>query len=330
MSDCRDTLTRSIDYIISQSDISQEEMAGLRNKIIAELSKYEVSEKSMELATLDTASEALIQLFVGTCKVEGKSMATIRAYAWALKKFKNEIRVPLSEVNTFEIRAWLLEKQNTVSLRTCENYRSYLSSFYTWASNEGILRSNSMAKIKPVKYEEVKRKSFTDVELDALRSNCSSLRERAELEVFLSCGARASELCQMDIGDINLDTREVIIRHGKGNKQRVTYVNDVCIYHLRKYLETRKDDNPAMFMTKRGNRVCKSVIEHDIKRIGGRAGVNNTHPHRCRRTFATSMAKRGMDVIAIQALMGHNNLNTTQRYIALSDSFVKNEYERFA
>lgn len=330
MKDCHDTLIRSIDYLISQTDMPQQDMSALRNKIVSELSKYEVSEKSMELATMDTASDALIKLYLGTCKVEGKSMNTIKTYSWILQKFKEEIRVPMTDVNAFEIRAWLLEKQEEVCLRTCENYRSYLSSFYVWASNEGILANNPMAKIKPIKYEEVKRKAFSDIELDSLRAACVSLRERAELEVFLSCGARATELCKMDIGDINLDTREVIIKKGKGNKQRSTFVNDVCVFHLRKYLETRHDDIPALFITKRNGRVSRSAVEADMKRIGERAGVNNVHPHRCRRTFATNMAKRGMDVVAIQALLGHTNLNTTQRYIALSDSFTRNEYERFA
>lgn len=166
-------------------------------------------------------------------------------------------------------------------------------------------------------------------ELDTLRGACTTLRERAELELLISCGVRANELCQMNREDINFISHEVTVLKGKGGKQRVTYINDVCIAYLQKYLDSRQDDAAALFVNKSGKRVSVGALESDLRTLGEKAKVKNVHPHRCRRTFATALSKRGMDVGTIQQLMGHSNINTTMQYITLPGGRIKNEYERF-
>lgn len=330
MKDCRDDLTRSIDFILSEANISDDAMSSIRNKMITEIDKYEVLERTKEISTVETESEYYIKLYLGTLKIEGKSVKTIKAYGRLLVIFMRTINKPLKDVTTFDIKAWLINRQSTIALRTCENYRSYLSSFYRWMSAESFIDKNPMDRIKPIKFQEDIKLAFTDVEIDSLRSACTNLRERAELELLLSSGARLSELCSLDKQDINMASKELTIRHGKGGKQRKTYVTDLCIYHLTKYLQSRSDTMECMFVSKQHRRINKGTVEFDFKKLGEKANVYNVHPHRFRRTFATSLSSNGMDVGTIQKLMGHTDINTTMRYIATTDSRIRNEYERYA
>lgn len=325
--DCRDNLLLKIKGCMA-SKFSPDDTRYIIDVLTREIGNYNVTEKSTELATQDQSTETVLQMFAGSLLTSGKSKNTVKLYITILRRFNHYANKPLIEVNTFDIRMWLAKLQQTVSLRTCENYRAYLSSFYQWCVNEDIIAKNPMAKITPIKYEDSVRLPFNDVEIDSLRSSCKTLRERAELEVFLSSGARASELCAMNRSDIDLNTLTVVITEGKGNKQRTTYINDVCKRHLSEYLASRTDNDECLFYSREHKRITKNSIENDLKRIGKRANVSNVHPHRCRRTFATSLSKKGMTAPSIQKLMGHSNINTTMEYISLDDQFIKNEYRR--
>lgn len=329
MSDCHEELIQSISNALLTANYSPDDISKITGIFIIQLNKYEIAKKSTEVAIRDTTSEQLLKLYGGTLLTEGKSQKSVYGYIRLLTRFMHEIGKPLMEVNVFDIRVWLAKMQQKVSLRTCENYRSYLSAFYQWLTKEEILAKNPMAKINPIKYEDEVRLPFSEVELDALRSACKTPRERAEFELFVSSGVRVSELCAMNITDINLDSLDVLVREGKGNKQRTTYINTVCAIHLKRYLESRTDHEPYLFITKNHTRLTKSAAESDLKRIGRRASVPDTHPHRCRRTFASNLARKGMDVRTIQQLMGHANINTTMGYITLTSEHIKNEYRRF-
>lgn len=167
------------------------------------------------------------------------------------------------------------------------------------------------------------------MEIDRLRANCSTLRERAEFEVLISSGVRVSELCELTVSDVDFSTLEIQVRHGKGNKSRNTFMTDVAKVHLLNYMKESGITDGYIFMSRLGIPCGKSTIENDLKKLGERAKVDNVHPHRCRRTFATNLAKRGMDINSIQILMGHTDINTTRGYIALNDDYIRNQYNRF-
>jgi len=327
--DYRETISRNVASKLSSS-FDSEQVNKIMATVILELSRYNIMPRTDEIAIRDDTTSKILKLYSGTLLTEGKSKRTVDAYLRLLNRFAQAIHKPLTDVNVFDIRVWLATMQQQVSLRSCENYRSYLASFYTWLTNEEIIAKNPMAKISPIKFEDEVRLPFSDVEIDALRGACETLRDRAVLEVLLSCGARAGELCSLDRGDIDTVSKDVVIRHAKGGKQRRTYINDVARVHLQKYLDSRADNDPCMFMTRNKTRLTKAILERDLKRIGRRAGVTNVHPHRCRRTFASTMARKGMDVRTIQILMGHSDLNTTMGYITLDNQHVVTEYRKYA
>lgn len=328
MQDYRESILLTIKSKLASENFNTEDLVKITNVVMSSLKDYTLMPMSTELVTSDYKTEEVLKLFTGTLLTEGKSKKTIKLYISILNRFYKEVGKPLLDVDVFDIRIWLASKQQTISLRTCENYRSYLSAFYQFCTREELIIKNPMNKILPIKYEDVVRLPLSDVEVDALRSACKTLRERAELELFLSSGIRASELCAMNCEDINFNTLDVIVREGKGNKQRTTYINEICRTHLQRYLSSRTDTDECLFRSRNHRRITKGSVEDDLKRLGKRAGIQNVHPHRCRRTFATNLSLKGMDTSSIQKLMGHSNINTTMGYITLNNQHVKNEYRR--
>lgn len=330
MSDYREDFLTEVKNSMIAGGYDPSTIADLERILITSLSGFEMSERTTQLIVQDTSTEELLGLYAGSILTEGKSKKTVKLYCRVLMRFYRFIHKPLLSVNAFDVRVWLASIQSTASLRTVENYRSYLSAFYQWLQREDMIEKNPMSKILPVQYEQVVRLPFSDVEIDALRSGCATLRERAELELMLASGARVSEVAALNRSDIKLTDLTVVIREGKGNKQRETFLNDVARTHLIKYLKTRNDDNEALFQSKGGGRISSRAIADDLKRIGKRAEVENVHPHRCRRTFASSLARKGMSLRTIQVLMGHSDINTTMDYITFDAYHVKNEYMRYA
>jgi site-specific recombinase XerD len=195
--------------------------------------------------------------------------------------------------------------------------------------NEEIIPKNPIAQIKPIKCHQEVKKAFSDIEIDALRSACKSLKERALIEFLLSTGARVSEVAEMKVQDVNIETLSVHILHGKGDKERITYTTAVGMKHLLAYIHGRKETGDALFYSKNHEPIRTNGIRFILNNVAKRAGVSNVHPHRFRRTFATNLSKRGMAVQEIQKLMGHANINTTLVYIATDDSMVQASYKKY-
>lgn len=329
MQDYREILIKDLTTLLYTKGIDINTVAGLQNSITMLLDSYDISQRVTAIALRDTSSDKVIKVYAGSLLTEGKSKRTVEEYIRLLKTLYYEVGKSLLELNTSDIRIWLAKMQSKASLRTCENYRSYISAFYKWLVMEEYLDKNPCTRIKPIKYDDIKKFAYSDIELDKLRSSCVSKRERAIIELLLASGMRANELCNMCLDDVNFMNNELVVRHGKGGKQRVTYMNPIANLYLREYIESRNDSNPSLFISRLGHKLTVNSLEAEIRKLGTRANVVNTHPHRFRRTFATTMAKKGMAIQIIQQLMGHSNINTTMRYISLSANRIQNEYERF-
>ena len=308
-----------------------EEIAMISNVVVKALEGYELTERCTELMVLDDVNEKLIRRYRACLMVDGKSDKTAAQYVRTIRKLSDMIGKPFTEMGTYDVRFFLaMEKDRGLSNRTLENQRANLSAFFQWMTDDEIIPKNPIAKIKPLKYAEEVREPFTDVELDALRSSCRSTKERALIEMLVSTGVRVSELASMEVKDINLDNLSVHVIHGKGSKERITYTTAVSAKHLITYLKQRKEDGPALFYNKNHEPIEPGGIRHILNAIAARAGVNNVHPHRFRRTFATNLAKRGMDIQEIQRLLGHSNINTTMVYVRTDDTKVQASYKRYS
>lgn len=155
--------------------------------------------------------------------------------------------------------------------------------------------------------------------------------DRAVIETLLSSGLRREEMCNLKVSDVDLDKRILTVRHGKGGKDRVVYISDVAAEHIKIYLDKRRIESDVLFVSKNtGTKYTPGGVLELVMRIGAKAQVDGVHPHRFRRTFASEMYRRGMDINTISKLMGHTNIATTQRYIYTASDQLQAEYKKYS
>ena len=307
------------------------EQVNLISNVLAKtLAEYEITDRCTSIETYDGGNERIIKQYAACLIVDGKSKNTVAQYVRTCRKLFETIGKPMTEMNAYDVRFFLAkEMERGISDQSRENQRANLSAFFQWMVNEEIIPKNPIAQIKPIKCHQEVKKAFSDIEIDALRSACKSLKERALMEFLLSTGARVSEVAEMKVQDVNVETLSVHVLHGKGNKERITYTTAVGMKHLLAYIHSRKETGDALFYSKNHEPIRTDGIRFILKNVAKRASVSNVHPHRFRRTFATNLSKRGMAVQEIQKLMGHANINTTLVYIATDDSMVQASYKKF-
>jgi len=330
MSDYRNTFINAVsEELVTIFDKRSVDLA--MQKIVRILNDYEIAERCTEVTVPCTEqNEKAIRRYCACLALDGKSERTIYAYRRQIRIFLAFVQKPVNRIDTYDIRYFLAtEKERGISDRSVENTRSYLSAFFQWLSLEDVIPKNPCAKINPVKYINKERMPFSAVEIDTLRHACLDEEDRAMVEILLTSGVRVSELSDMNVTDINLTDMSVHVRNGKGKKERVTYIDDVARSHLKKYLALRDDNHVALFVGQRGIRLKSDGIRIRLKKIAARAKVQNVHPHRFRRTFATGLAARGMAVQDIQKLLGHTNIATTMEYICIDSTRVKASYQQY-
>ena len=310
--------------------LDQQTVHRVSDVITKALADYEIAERCTDIAILDDANERILKRYAACLSIDGKSPNTIYQYVRTCRRLDDTINKPYSEMGVYDIRFFLAcEKSRGISNKTLENTRANLSAFFQWMALEDLIPKNPCLSIKTIKTKREIKNAFSDVEIDALRSACKSRKERALIEVLLATGIRVSELSFMDVADINFSALSVHVQHGKGNKERITYITNVAASRLCDYLNARSEDGPALFYNKNHERLNAGGIRCVLNSIAKRAGVDNVHPHRFRRTFATRLAARGMDIQEIQTLLGHNNINTTMLYVCVDNENVKASYKRF-
>lgn len=294
------------------------------------LDDYDVHKREADLIPYEHINEATLKRYCACLLIEGKSEKTVMQYKRTAEKFADTVRKNYNEVTVYDIRLFLAcEKQRGVSNRTLENTRANLSAFFQWLTREELILRNPCLNVHPIKFTDKVKYPFSSVEIDRLRSACRTKKERAIIELLLASGVRVSELCSMNVSDIDFNTLAVHVTKGKGSKERTTYMNDLARTHLQTYLIDRKEDGDILFYNKKKQRLNPGGVRHILNVIAERANVDNVHPHRFRRTFATGLANRGMSVQDIQKLLGHTNMNTTMEYVHMNDDNVHAAYIRF-
>lgn len=327
-----DIRTQVINSILETlSDIDYELLQRIENSIYIELNKYEMQERCTNIIVHDNSNLGIIQKFIATKRLEGKSEKTINKYRPELENLVNFLNKNISEITSYDLRYYLAmyKEHRKISNRTLENMRKTISSFFGWLQSEGFITHNPSKAVKQIKYEKVVRKPFTPVERERIKNACNSIRDLALTEFLYSSGLRVSEVVSLDISNIDFMLKEATVI-GKGGKERKFYLSDICMLYLKNYLESRTDRNPALFVSVRSSseRISKSGIEAMLKRLGERANVENVHPHRYRRTLASDLVKKGVPIQDIAEILGHSDLRTTQVYVCLDQESVKYHYNK--
>jgi len=345
-----------INAIIQMLDNMGVDTDGIADRLYILLKNYEITQIETQLALCDdTLNEQLLKRFLAAKMVKGCTKRTIGQYATELKKILAKLGKPCTQVTADDVRVYVAVRltQDGVSKTTANNEVRYMRSFYAWMAAEEIIPKNPMNKVERIKPDRVKKKAFSDMECERIRSACQTAQELAVVETLLSTGCRVSELVQIRIEDIS---EGKVVVHGKGNKDRTVYFNAKAQLAIQKFLDERKDTNPYVFpaglnlgqkphsknhggcaarywyrdpkLIGEGMRDAGS-IEQMVRKIGKRAGVDNVHPHRFRRTSATIALRRGMPIEMVSKMLGHEQISTTQIYLDLSDDDLEAAHRKY-
>ena len=231
-----------------------------------------------------------------------------------------------------DLRTYLTEYQNKhqSSRVTIDNIRRILSSFFSWLEDEDYIVKSPVRRIHKVKTTKNVKDTFSDEDLEKMRDGCDELRDLAMIDLLSSTGMRVGEMVLLSRADINFSERECVVL-GKGAKERIVYFDAKAKLHLQQYLDSRTDDNPALFVSLRApyERIKIGGIEHRFREMGERLNIPKVHPHKFRRTLATIAIDKGMPIEQLQQLLGHQRIDTTLHYAMVKQSNVKAAHRKY-
>ncbi len=312
-------LNEMADYL----NISQ--MKKLQETLLKYLAENEA--KTEEIPNIE-----YLKMFIDAKQIEGCSERTLQYYRVTIEHMLGSIETPIRKITTDEIRGYLVDYQkvNNCSKVTVDNVRRNMSSFFSWLEEEDYILKSPMRRIHKIKTKQPVKETITDEMIEKLRDNCTCVRDLAMIDLLYSTGIRVGELVGLNISDIDFEERECIV-FGKGDKERRVYFDAKAKLHLQEYIESRTDDNPALFVTLDAPhaRLKISGVEIRVRELGRKLNIDKIHPHKFRRTMATRAIDKGMPIEQVQKILGHSQIDTTMQYAIVNQNNVKVSHRRY-
>ena len=273
-----------------------------------------------------------VDLFISAKRVEGCSAKSLKYYSVTIATMLSAIQKDIRHINTDDLREYLTEYQNGkhASKVTIDNIRRILSSFFSWLEDEDYIVKSPVRRIHKVKSTSTIKEIYSDESLETMRDNCVTIRDLAIIDMLASTGMRVGEMVLLNREDVDFQERECVVL-GKGDKERPVYFDARTKLHLQQYLDSRIDDNPALFVSLKApyNRLKIGGVEVRIRELGRRLGIKKAHPHKFRRTLATTVIDKGMPIEQLQTLLGHARIDTTLMYAKVKQSNVKLAHRKY-
>ncbi len=305
--------------------LNVEQLKKLQEVILKNLSENEPEKETI-------ANDEYLTRFLNAKQMEGCSERTIKYYQATAEHFLQDITTPVRRINTEEIRDYLVRYQsiNNCSKVTIDNIRRNISSFFSWLEEEDYILKSPMKRIHKIKTKTVVKETISDEEMEQMRDQCTELRDLAMIDMLYSTGIRVGELVNLNIKDIDFERRECVV-FGKGDKERRVYFDAKTKVHLKNYLHSRTDHNPALFVSLDApyNRLKISGVEIRIRNLGRKISLDKIHPHKFRRTMATRAIDKGMPIEQVQKLLGHSQIDTTMQYAIVNQTNVKVSHQKY-
>ena len=274
----------------------------------------------------------LIEKFIAAKKIEGCSEKTIRYYQSTIVKMFDSVTVHTTQLTTDDLRRYLMDYQenNKCSKVNIDNIRRILSSYFSWLEEEDYILKSPMKRIHRIKTDKTIKETYSDESLEMMRDNTSNLRDLAIIDLLASTGMRVGELVRLNIEDIDFENRQCVV-FGKGSKERPVYFDARTKIHLKNYINSRTDNNRALFVSlnKPNERLEISGVEIRLRELGRKLGISKVHPHKFRRTLATRAIDKGMPIEQVQQLLGHSKIDTTMHYAMVDQNNVKQSHRKF-
>ena len=283
-----------------------------------------------EIVRNDDAPDDLLAGFLNALRVEGRSQKTIDRYAYEIGRLMTFLGISTRKITVYHLRDYMAyEKGRGIKDSTLKGLREIFSSYFNWLQRESLIDRNPIVNIGPIKVPKKKKELYTEVDLEKLKRNCTNNRDLAIVLFLYATCCRIGEVIELNRDQVIIENQKVVV-HGKGDKERKVYFDDVTADAMKQYMEERTDDCEALFVNRYKKRLSDNGIRSMLKNLAKRAGVNHVHPHKFRRTKATDMARHGMPITDIQAILGHEKIDTTMQYVQLNDTDIESSYRRFA
>lgn len=277
-------------------------------------------------------NEEYAEMFLNSKRIEGCSERTIQYYGTTIYKMLKNIDTPIRKITTERIRQFLSDYQkiNGCTNVTVDNVRRNLSSFYSWLEEENYILKSPMRRIHKIKTVQQVKDIISDEDIEMMRDYCTCKRDLAMIDLLYSTGIRVGELVNLNISDVDMNARECVV-FGKGGKERKVYFDAKAKLHMQAYINSRDDDNPALFVTLDSphDRLKISGVEIRIRQIGRELSLQRLFPHKFRRSTATRAIDKGMPIEQVQKLLGHSQIDTTMQYAIVNHNNVKTSHQRY-
>ena len=323
--------------------LQADQLDHLKNVLYINFRGVAVTEPCTDLTPAKDDSDTVkIKRFIASKRAVNRQDKTLKQYVREIRNVLSFLQKPLDEITGMDLRYYygVMREQRHIKMSTMQTRLHYLSSFWDFLQSEGLAASNPVKRVGALKIEKTLKKPYSAEDLEALRSHCDSLRDRALLEFLYSTGVRVSEAVSLNVGDIEMEKQELIV-YGKGGKERKTYLTDSAKYYLRKYLQDRvckegvslgQIQSEPLFIARNGpyRRLSVAGVQYMLRQLGRKAGVKVVHPHRFRRTIATDLLARGMPVEQVRDFLGHTKLDTTMIYCTIKSESVKASHRKYA
>ena len=288
-------------------------------------------EETDQIKEKETNSE-LLDMFISAKRVEGCSEKTLKYYQASIMRLFSTVDIPAIRMRTDDLRGYLSEYQQTSqsSKSNIDNIRRILSSFFAWLEDENYILKSPVRRIHKIKSNQPVKETYTDESLEIMRDQCGCLRDLALIDLLSSTGMRVGELVRLNRSDIDFENRECVV-FGKGSKERPVYFDARTKIHLKNYLDSRTDKNPALFVSliQPFKRLEISGVEIRLRNLGRKLGITKVHPHKFRRTLATRAIDKGMPIEQVQRLLGHAKIDTTMQYAMVNQNNVKISHRKY-
>lgn len=333
-----DEVITMIMYGVTEIIEEQERLNQVKAILYMSLANMQIYRAETALSTQLDSSAEWVRLYIASMAVRGCTRATLEAYQQEYKMFFEAVNKPVTEVTTGDIRGYLahckLVRHNADT--TINNKTRMLRGLFRWLTEEEYITKNPMLRIRDNKVEHRVKPVFTDEEITIIKDVASrhSLRDIAIIDFLHRTGARISEMLALDRGDIDFHGRQCIV-YGKGRKERPVYFNGEAAVHLRDYLDSRTDNNPALFVGSRNphNRLSPDAVRSmmsDLSQMDPRLEGVHINPHKWRRQFVTDLLERDAPLTLVADLVGHSDLNTTKdNYGNYSKSKARDAHRKY-
>ena len=252
------------------NELSISQLTALKNTLQSTLSDYNIQEDKTKRDAIDIQREnaRVLKDFINAKRIEGRSNTTLYNYAREVTKMFIAIGKLYRYISSGDLRDYISWRKEMSHLQNSSvaNIRMYLISFFKWLKIENYIDRNPMDKIGVVKVDKKIQYIMTEEEQELMRCACRTPRDRAIVEILSSSGIRVSELIALNRDDIDFDRNQFKVM-GKGSKERICYITPKAKIHLKWYLESRTDDNEALFVNAKMpfTRLTKGGVEFIIK-----------------------------------------------------------------